>query len=372
VVKEKADNQPVNTRKVFFLQHGDCKDFIGMYLPGLYSDKFPFDFGIAVYLAEKNVDVWGIDQAWTLVPGNQPNCKFMADWGIQKQVDDLNLAISVVRVVRKFMGMGFGKVLLSGYSSGVFTGYSFLNQETQIPEASRQVAGFIPVDCVFKTDDANVIESFTNDYNFMQSLILNNNGQYDSPFPIMGPLARTDPDGPSPVFAGFTNLQAALYMGAGQVFGPNLSIHYLAGVLENGFPVDLRYTTIPRWLDFMESGPPYLSPEFESEYDIIVTGLADSPFDDHLAEIDVPILNIGSAGGFGPYSAYTTTLLGSNDITNLIVSAGAPSALEEIAHIDIFTSDRAERLFWRPMYDWIRTHSVVQAPANDKFYTDGE
>ncbi|MBN1998708.1 hypothetical protein JW935_14205 [candidate division KSB1 bacterium] len=372
VVKEKSPTQPMNTRQILFLQHGDAKDFVGMFVPGLYGTSFDMDFGFAVYMAKKNVDVWGIDQAWTLVPGGQPDCSFMADWGIQKQVDDLNLAISVARAVRKFMGMGYHKVLLSGYSSGVLTGYALLNQETQLPEASRQVAGYIPVDCPFKSDDPDILQVFGNECQMMESLIAGGQYHLDSPFPVLGPLARQDPDGPSPIFPGFTNMQAALFFGAGQIFGDNVAIHYLSGIFQNGFPVDLRYCTIPQWLDFMASGPAYMSVQFIVDYETIMTDVGDSPFDDYLSQIEIPILNVAAVGGLGQSSVYTNSLLGSTDITNLIVSTGTPTLVEEIGHIDIFISGNAEKLFWRPIYDWVKAHTSINYTNSDKFVADAE
>ena len=68
VVKESSYKNPIKTNKAIFFQHGDAKDFVGMLLPGLYSPTTPNDYGMAVYLARNNVDVWGIDQAWNLVP----------------------------------------------------------------------------------------------------------------------------------------------------------------------------------------------------------------------------------------------------------------------------------------------------------------
>jgi hypothetical protein len=41
----------------------------------------------------------------------------------------------------------------------------------------------------------------------------------------------------------------------------------------------------------------------------------DLPYDDHLAEVKVPILYVGARGGFGEYGVYSTTLLGSRDVT---------------------------------------------------------
>jgi len=129
VVKEKRKFRPIKTDKTVFLQHGDSKDFEGMYLPGIHSPNTPDDFGIAIFLAENNIDVWGIDQAWTLVPKETSDFSFMENWGIQKQVDDLRIAMAITRFARLLTGSGFDKLILSGYSSGVVTGFALLNEE---------------------------------------------------------------------------------------------------------------------------------------------------------------------------------------------------------------------------------------------------
>lgn len=43
------------------------------------------------------------------------------------------------------------------------------------------------------------------------------------------------------------------------------------------------------------------------------------PFDDHLAKVRVPVLELGAAGGFGTKADYSTTLVGSKDVTRLVV-----------------------------------------------------
>ncbi|MBN1154429.1 hypothetical protein JXB12_05850 [candidate division KSB1 bacterium] len=357
VVKVRWFGMPIHTKMAFFFQHGDAKDFTGMMLPGVYSASTPIDFGMAVYLAEKNVDVWGIDQAWTLVPGGLTDLSFMKDWGLQRQIDDLNIAIAIARYTRLFSGSGFGKMILSGYSSGVFTGYAFLNQETQIPVGQRQVCGFIPVDFGIKISDPYFKEMFAGVYLSLQDALNNGVYQEDIIFSPLGMLARTDPDGPSPIFEGFTNLQSALFFGAGQIFGEGAVFHYLAGDLEEGMPVALKFVTNEQWFDFLESAPPYEPFKFELDYAATMSDAAEVPFDDYLSQINVPILNLAAAGGAGDITVYSTTLVGSDDIEHLIVSAGTATPEEDFGHIDIFIASNAPTLVWEPMYQWIKSHA---------------
>ena len=89
VVKERRPFKPIRSKKNIFLQHGDCKNFEQMFLQSIFSPGTPDDYCVAVFLAQNNVDVWGISQAWSLVPAEENEHSFMAGWGLQKQVDDL-------------------------------------------------------------------------------------------------------------------------------------------------------------------------------------------------------------------------------------------------------------------------------------------
>jgi len=146
VVRESRPYLPIRTRANVFLQHGDYKTFAGCFLPGVLSPRIPDDAGFAVYLARNDVDVWGIDQAWCLVPASETNLSFMADWDMQRQVNDLLTGIEIARVARLLTGNGYHAMLLSGYSTGGPMGFAALNQETQLRPALRKIAGFIAVD----------------------------------------------------------------------------------------------------------------------------------------------------------------------------------------------------------------------------------
>ncbi|MBN2169841.1 MAG: hypothetical protein JW819_00810, partial [Candidatus Krumholzibacteriota bacterium] len=122
VVRERHPFRPIRTPEVAFLLHGDIKDFTGMFLPGVSSPGMPDDFGLAVMLAQSDVDVWGLDQGWTLVPAGVTDFGFMVDWGMDRNVRDLDLGIRVARLARLFSGNGNHKVNLLGYSSGAVTG----------------------------------------------------------------------------------------------------------------------------------------------------------------------------------------------------------------------------------------------------------
>ena len=357
VIKERRHCRPIRTDKNIFLQHGDAKDFEGMFLPGTRSPNMPNDFGIAVFLAEQEIDVWGIDQAWALVPEDVSDFSFMKGWGMQKHVNDLRTAMQAAFYVRMLTGCGDNKLNLLGYSSGVWTGYALLNQESQYPVHHRVAGGFVAADGAYKIDDEAIKQSYyINEYNRTKALL--DEGQYGNfvPFAMIAKLARTNPDGDSPLIPGFTNMQAAMFFAAGPIL-VNHPFHYFAGVWENNLPVDLQFVTKDEYFDFMEAAVPWEATQFMNDYCAISSELVDTPFDDHLGDITVPILNIAAVGGFGEVSRYTTTLLGSSDITNIMASLYPPDEiLFDFAHIDMFLARNAKSLVWQPILDWVKMH----------------
>ena len=104
VVQENRPGYPIKVVGRVMLQHGDAKDFVGMFLPGVYSPGTPVDFGCAIYLARGGIDVWGIDQGWTLVPLETQHFEFMKEWGLQWAVDNLSTALAIARETRRLSG----------------------------------------------------------------------------------------------------------------------------------------------------------------------------------------------------------------------------------------------------------------------------
>ncbi|HNW58314.1 MAG TPA: hypothetical protein PKI62_01390 [bacterium] len=356
VVKETKTGQPIKTRKNLFLQHGDSKDFTGMFLNGVRTPNVADDFGIAIFLARNDIDVWGIDQNWTLVPASVTDLSFMKDWGIDNQVSNLRFAMEIARFARTFSGCGNNALNLSGYSSGVLTGYALLNAEAKISKNKRVVAGWIPVDCPYKSNDATAREVFTAAYNSYKAMVDASNYVEVQLFPIAGQAASDNPDGESAIFAGFTNFQAAMFLSSGQVFSP-LTFHYFAGVLEGDALTDFQYVTKNECWDFLIDSVPYEADHFELDYTAIISDAVPVPWDDNLNLITVPVFNVAAAGGMGDLTPYTTTLLGSTDVQNLIVRLH-PAGEEAIdfGHIDLFMAHNAEALVWTPILNWVKAH----------------
>jgi hypothetical protein len=357
VVRENREGYPLKTKNRIFLQHGDAKNFVGMFLPTLYSSNLPADFGLAIYLARANVDVWGIDQGWTLLTYDVTDFSFLADWGLQRQVDDLRTAIAVAREVRALNGGSDDRFNLLGYSSGAMTGYALINEEAALPKRERLVQGFVAADMAYISTDPDwtatncdsVLYDFGPAYESGQYL-------YDAGFSFLGALARDHPDDPTPLGLGLTNLETALFFGTAPLFG-NTPVHYLAGEFdETGLATGLQYVSTDAWLDFMISARDLHPTLFWLDYSEVLCGM-DTPFDDNLADVTIPVLNWGTAGGIGPYGSEMATVLGSRDWSEWLVSTHPPEdVLLDFAHIDLFMAHHAPELAWEALRDWIRAH----------------
>lgn len=352
VVKEIAPNVPARSSKAVFLAHGDVWNFRGAFLSGAQS--------LPVFLAENGVDVWGIDFRWTLVPGDVTDFSFMADWGIEQDARDLGVALGVARVTRAITGSGFGKIDLLGWSRGGQISYAYLNGESQLPAGLRQVKGFIPVDIFFKTDDANLRQAACDRLAAAQGGPLQSeNGKL---FQALGGLALALPNdaSPIPLFAGLTNRQAALFVGAAtfQIFQPVPFYHFVGGTFDaNGLPSGLLYTDPAVFFGFEAAASPYEPSKLVNDGEEVVCDQTDVAFDDHLEDITVPVLYVGAGGGFGEFGVYSTSLLGSTDVTTHIVNkVPAAQRVVDYGHADLFLAGDAEALVWQPILSWIQAH----------------
>jgi hypothetical protein len=366
VARERAPFQPVHTRKAVLFAHGDAWGFDAAFLANLETTGVPRDHAAPVFLAQHGVDVWGIDFRWTLVPAATTDFSFMKDWGLATDVHDLGVALAVARATRALGGNGDGRLLLLGWSRGAQTGYVYVGAESQLPPVLRQVAGYIPVDIYLKTDQADLQQAGCSRAAGEQAMI--DAGTFESTtgvlFSTLGNLAETAPTDPSPVIPGFTNREAALLAGSatyallppGQVFVP--FYHFAGGTFDaSGRPTGLSFTPERAWLDFERGPAPYEPVRLLLDADETICGTPDVPFDDHLGDVRIPVLYVGAGGGFGEFGLYTTTLLGSTDVTTHVVRLLPPDQRPfDIGHADLWNATDAPPLVWQPILDWIASH----------------
>ncbi|HYK02401.1 MAG TPA: hypothetical protein VE974_11655 [Thermoanaerobaculia bacterium] len=363
VVKERSPNRPERTRTAVMLAPGDIWDFRAAFLTGAHP--------LPVFLAEQGVDVWGIDYRWTRVPGDLTDYSFMDDWGLEQDARDLGAALAVARFARIFTGGGFDRLFLLGWSRGGQIGYAYLDAESQLPPFFRQVKGFIPVDIYLKTDVPELKAAACQREQNTEAAIAAGTFANASGALIatLGNLAVTDPNGSSilngPPFnlSGFTNRQAGLLVGEATFaflapFEPAPFYHFTGGVFdETGKPAGLLYSNESDLFSFEQASSPVQPNRELADADAVVCEANDVRFDDHLDDIRVPVLYIGAGGGFGEFGVYTTTLLGSSDVTTLIVDKTPDTQrLLDFGHADLFLAHDAQALVWQPLLSWLRDH----------------
>jgi pimeloyl-ACP methyl ester carboxylesterase len=355
VVKETAPNVPVHASRAVFMAPGDIWNFRAAF-EGRANP-------IPVFLAENGIDVWGIDYRWTFVPASVTDLSFMKTWGLDQDAHDLGAAIGIARVTRALTGSGLGKIFLLGWSRGGQIGYAYLSDETRLPPALRQVRGFIPVDIYLKTDVPDLQARACQREQASEAAIAQ--GSYAATsgglIEAIGNAAVADPNGASAVVPGFTNRQAGLFVGE-ETFAllgglePVPFYHFTGGTFDaNGIPTGLLYSNDQDLFHFEIASSPYQPNRELADADKSTCGQHDVPFDDHLGQIKVPVLYIGAGGGFGQFGVYTTTLLGSTDVTIHITSLN-PIRLADFGHADLFQANNAQALVWQPILDWVRAH----------------
>lgn len=355
IVREQHPLQPVSTIDAVFLLPGDPNTFQMIFMEPLISQVPEWDQSVTAFLAKNDIDVWGMDYRWALVPAAVQDFQFMKDWGLETDVQDTRTALSLVRAIRGATGQGLGRIELLGFSYGVFIAYAVANQETQQPYYLRSVKGIIPVDYSPKFPAGSPQRTGACDSIPWYQATLDAGTYYDN-FGVwleqVGDLARSAPNDPSPNADGFTNYQFALLVGASGDW------HFVGGYFDDsGMPTGLRFTDPWLWVDALRAVPPYtpiqmgLDTNTEECYDVV------PPFDDHIGEITLPILYVGAAGGTGTDGYYGTTLTASKDITKFTVQLlSADQKALDFGHADLFMATDAPKLVWRPIRDWIVAH----------------
>ncbi len=352
VVRERRPNQPAETDGALFLLPGDPNTFVEIFMEPQISSVLPWDQSIAAFLAENDIDVWGMDYAWALVPAGTTDFTFMRGWGFQREIQFAEKALAVARSIRAPSGRGDDRLQVLGFSYGVYLAYAIAGDETQQPAYRRSVKGIIPVDDWLLTNDESLIAASCPATTDLQSVVAS--GVYQDETGIflkqVGDLAGTAPGDVSPFYPPLTNWQFALFVGASG------AQHFVGGYFDqSGIPTGLRYTDPRLWVDVIRAVPPYATP---IQVGVDLDSLECSRFDYHLHDVTVPILYIGAAGGFsGWLGYYNTTVTASRDVTKFTVQLlPDDQAAYDFGHADLFTARSAKQLVWRPILRWLLAH----------------
>jgi hypothetical protein len=93
---------PTPKTKAVMMVHGDTSSFDSEFLMSTLSEvpEIPNDHCLGVYLAQNNVDVWGVDRRWTFVPDKTKKFSFMENWDTALHLADLRLGVKFARIIR--------------------------------------------------------------------------------------------------------------------------------------------------------------------------------------------------------------------------------------------------------------------------------
>lgn len=356
VVKETSPWKAKTLAKSIFLIHGDTIGFLPSFLIGTDVNGSAAS-SFSVFLAAHDIDVWGIDQRYIQIPADTTNFNFAASWDMNTQIQDTRIAMFVARGVRLVTGSGFGKLTILGWSRGGQTSYVLAQAETQVNNAGRSVGSMAILDVPLETNDpylTSVACSITSQIETKMAT-----GVYVDPIGstvrLAGNLAVTDPNGPSPILPPLTNYQAAItFGGATYLFGlPYVPHYHLVGTDFSTYT--LLYTNPTPFIQAMRNAAPFETLGLMRDGD--KTTCTDTSFDDHLANVVIPVMYIGAEGGFGSTGHYTTTLLGSypDNVEVIDISVDADPFFD-FGHDDVIRSPQAQTRWWNRFLNWAKTH----------------
>jgi hypothetical protein len=364
LIAESKPYHPGPTQSNIFLTHGANQNFEDIYLEPGTMDLNP-GTSIAMYLASNGVDVWGIDLGWTHIPAGETDFAFFENWGVDRDVNDILKGMSIARLIRGITKQGFGKMNLLGFSYSVALAYMAARYETQQHRIKRDISGLIVVDGQLKYDPTDQVAINNACIAAQNNLDALNSGIFNTQVTlgIFGELAAQAPSDPSPILPGLTNFQAALFLGANtyQLLPgpPNPFWHFVAGIYDNGIPVDLAYTSPNRWIGAlsMPHAGPYMPIRVGYELNSCQCGQDDSPLDDYISEIQVPALYLGAGGGTSSQGFYNVDQLGSAYISKHIVSLN-PDPTLDFGHGDLFFANNADSEVWEVIRQWVMGVSI--------------
>jgi len=362
VVRERAPWRPRPANQAILLLHGDFSTFMSNFAPLLASSAGQPRGGLAVYLAEQGIDVWGLDRRWTTAPSEGADLSDFAEMGFAGALDDVRRALALAREIRGRTGAGGDRLILGGFSRGAHLAYAYAAAEPQRPRAQRHLKGLVPIDiyAAIGPDDEELRQGACARRDEERAQL--EAGMYDSDngfFIELGRLASSAPSDPSPLFSGYTNRAALLTLVAQTYlfYAPKPGYHLAAGVLRGDEVIALKDSPEALFADWLASAPPHQALAEVADSDALWCGEGALPVSGNLGDIQVPLFYLGAAGGFGDHGVYTTMLIGSADVsTHVVRLLEAEREAEDFGHADLLFAADAPTLAWQPLAEWILRH----------------
>jgi len=365
VVRERAPWRPRATTGAVMMMHGDFATFATNFAP-LLGNPPSTATGIATYLAQRGIDVWGFDRRWTQAPAEGADLSDFNDMGIDQELDDIGVALTFARTIRLVTDGSLDRMTLIGFSRGGQLAYYYASAEAARPSWQRHVKGLVPLDVYASLSPADEdLRQLFCQFAFFEYLDLGA-GIVDTPngFQIAtGELALSAPDDPTPftfpLFAGLTNREVMLmFSGQTYIFFPASQFYHLAApVLDGDFVTGLRESSETVIATWYAGAAPHQSLREAADTDALLCGEAPLPADVPLSRIRVPLFYLGAAGAYGDHGLHSTTQVSSTDVETLVVRRFGPEReAEDFGHGDLLFATDAPQLAWQPLLSWLRRH----------------
>ena len=362
VVRERAPWVPRHTTAAVMLLHGDFATFVTNFAPVL-GDPPSTATGMATWLAERGVDVWGTDRRWTLAPETGADLSDFDAMSLDQELGDIGAALGFARGVRLVTDASADRLTLIGFSRGGELAYFYASREASRPAALRHVNGLVPLDVYVSLSpaDEDLRQTFcgfaSDEYGALAA------GAADSPndFQLtVGRLALAAPDEPSPFNPARTNRGVMLRF-VGHTFGVFRATpvyHLNAPVVAGSEIAGLRLSPEDVVVPWLAGAPPHQSMREAADTDALTCGDAPLPLDVPLSRIRVPLLLIAAAGGYGEHAVFSTTQVGSTDVTAMVIrQLPAEREAEDFGHADLLFAPDAVPLAWQPLLAWLGRHA---------------
>jgi pimeloyl-ACP methyl ester carboxylesterase len=364
VVRERAPWRPRATTGAIMLLHGDFATFATNFAPVLGTPPSTAT-GMATYLAQRGIDVWGFDRRWTQAPADGADLSDFDAMGIPQELDDIGKALTFARAIRLVTDGSLDRMTLIGFSRGGQLAYFYASTEAARPAWQRHVKGLVPLDVYASLSpaDEDLRQIFCQSAFFEYADL--GAGIVDTPngFQIeAGSLALSAPNDPTPFqgfFPGLTNREVMLlFVGQTYFFFPASPFYHLASpVLDGDVVTALRESpenVVSTWL---AGAAPHQSLREAADTDALVCGDAPLPADVPLSRIRVPLFYLGAAGAYGDHGLFSTTQVSSTDVETLVVRRFGPEReAEDFGHGDLLFATDAPQLAWQPLLSWLRRH----------------
>jgi len=361
VVRERAPWLPRRTTAAVMMLHGDFATFVSNFAPAAGNPPSSTT-GLATWLAERDIDVWGPDRRSTLAPETGADVSDFDAMSLDQELGDVGTALAFARGVRLVTDASTDRMTLIGFSRGGELAYFYASRDAARPAALRHVKGLVPLDVYVSLSpaDEDLRQTFCGfaaaEYDALAQGFADSTNDFQL---AVGRLALSAPDDPSPFNPARTNRQVMLrFLGQTYVFFPATPLYHLNAPVLDGLPTGLRLSSEDVVAHWLAQSPMHSSMREAADTDALTCGDAPLPIDVPLSRIRVPLLLIAAAGGYGDHAVFSTTQVSSTDVTTLVIRQLPPEReAEDIGHADLLFAPDAVQLAWQPLLAWLRRHA---------------